>query len=78
MYLDGQREAALPILIRAAELEPSDAQFSQATALLAEALERWPEAQSWAAENVRRAGESPESLLLQNRIEQAAAQASEK
>ncbi len=78
LYLDGQREAALPILIRAAELEPSDAQYSQATALLAEALERWPEAQSWAAENVRRAGESPESLLLQNRIEQAAAQASEK
>lgn len=71
LYLDGQREAALPILIRAAELESSDAQFAEAAALLAEALGRWPEAQSWAAENVRRAGNSPESLLLQKRIEQA-------
>ncbi len=73
LYLDGQREAALPILIRAAELEPSDAQFSEAAALLAEAMERWPEAHSWAAENVRRSGNSPESLLLQKRIEQSAA-----
>ena len=76
LYLDGQREAALPVLIRAAELEPSDVQFAEAVALLAEALERWPEARQWGAEYARRAGNSPESMQLQQRIEQAAASSS--
>lgn len=72
LYLDGQHEAALVPLRRAAELQPRDAQFSEAVALLYETLKQWPEAQRWAAENVKRSGNSPSSLLLQQRIEQAA------
>ncbi len=72
LYLDGQLEAALVPLERAAELEPRDALYSEAVALLYESLKRWPEAKRWAAENVNRSDSSPSSLLLQQRIEQAA------
>lgn len=74
LYLDGQHEVALGPLLRAAELEPREAQYSEAVALLYETLGNWSEAKRWAAENVQRSGNAPPALMLQQRIEQAASQ----
>ncbi len=72
LYLDGQKEQALVHLVKAAELEPNDAGFAEATAMLLEALERWPEALRWAQEAVRRSADSPRSQQILERIEQSA------
>jgi tetratricopeptide (TPR) repeat protein len=72
LYLDGQREQALKHLIQAAELEPAEAGFAEAVAMLLEAMQRWPEAIDWAKQAVERSGNSPSSQQILQRIQQAA------
>jgi predicted CXXCH cytochrome family protein len=72
LYLDGQREQALTHLIQAAELEPNEAAYAEAVAMLLEAMQRWPEAIHWAQQAVERSGNSPSSQQILQRIQQAA------
>lgn len=74
LYLDGQRETALQHLQQAAELEPQEAGYAEAVAMLLEAMQRWPEAVHWATEAVKRSKGSPRSQQILERIEQQAAQ----
>ena len=73
LYLANEREQALEHLRRAAELEPADANYAEAVAMLLEAMQRWPEALSWAEDAVRRSQGSPRSQQILQRIRQAAA-----
>ncbi|MCA9132869.1 MAG: HEAT repeat domain-containing protein, partial [Planctomycetales bacterium] len=75
LYLDGQKEAALEYLRKAAELDEVEVSFAEATAMLLESLQRWDEALHWARDAVRRDGGSPRSRQLLQRIQQQAAQA---
>lgn len=75
LYLDGQKEAALEHLKKAAELAPEEASFAEATAMLLESLQRWDEALDWAQQAVRRSGNAPQSVALLQRIQSQAAAA---
>ncbi len=72
LYLDGQKDQALVHLLRAAELEPTEARYAEAAAMLLENLERWPDAIRWAEEAVRRSNNSPRSQQILRGIQQSA------
>ncbi len=72
LYVDGQKEAAAEHLVAAAELEPRQAAYAQAAALLYEALKQWDEAMFWAQEALDRSGNDPSYVLLLERIRKAA------
>lgn len=57
-------------LERAAELEPDNAQYAQATAMIFEALERWEPAIKWAEKALELTGGSPENRMLLEQIQQ--------
>lgn len=70
LYVEGNSEAAVEHLIKAAQLAPDDATYAQAVCLLFESLQRWSEAMDWAEEGLRRSGGASEYQLLKARIEQ--------
>ncbi len=47
LYIDGQKEAALSALMKAAELEPNSYEYVQAVTLMHKSNKSWPEAEAW-------------------------------
>ncbi len=68
LYLDGQKELAAEHLLKAATLEPTNAQFAQTAALVLESLQRWDEAIDWAKTTLQLTSQAPENQLLLQRI----------
>lgn len=72
LYVDGQKQAAVAPLVKAAELEPEQPAYAQAVAMLYESLEQWPEAIRWGELALRRSGGDPQYQALLQRIKASA------
>lgn len=68
LYLRDRKEEAIEHLVSAAELEPEQAEFAQATAMLFESLEKWDQAEQWGEKALQRSGNSQQAKLLLDRI----------
>ncbi|MCA9127224.1 MAG: hypothetical protein KDB22_09060 [Planctomycetales bacterium] len=69
-------EKAAKHLVLAAELEPEQAQYAQATAMLFQHMERWGDALQWAEDAVRRSKNDPQYVQLLQSIQAQASTAS--
>ena len=74
-YVDGQMEQAMNCFKRAAKLDPTQASYAQATAMMYEKLENWDEALRWAKLTVQLSRGDRGNVQLLQRIQQAAAAA---
>jgi tetratricopeptide (TPR) repeat protein len=77
LYLAGHVEAALPVLQRAAALEPNNPEYLLALTLLHERLENWPEALEGVRTLRRLRPESLEFQQLEDRLQRASAMRAE-
>lgn len=59
LYADGQKDAAMEHLLKAAELEPNGYDYVQGVTLLLKSLGRWDEAAQWAQKLIEIAPDDP-------------------
>ncbi|MGN6546534.1 MAG: cytochrome c3 family protein, partial [Aureliella sp.] len=69
LYADGQKEAAMEHLLKAAELEPNSYDYVQGVTLLYKSLERWDEAAEWAEKLIQLAPGDPVPQQILSEIE---------
>ncbi len=71
LYLAGKQREAIVQFVRAAEMEPGEADYSNTAAELYEKLKDYPQAQYWAQQTLKRFPTHPDSQAVLQRIEQA-------
>lgn len=73
LYVDGQKQKAVEHLVKAAELEPEQAAYAQATAMIFESLRQWDDAIRWGEQALDASGNDPQYRALLERITKSAA-----